>query len=93
MRNVPEGSRICVQTQVGRLGLEHCDPHNTDFKIFASEYPDGCGLVGLEQRNSQRSSDFDYYVVNFKCSYFLGGQVDRVPEYFCFLKYKTPVSK
>ena len=28
MRNVPEGSRICVQTQVGRLGSEHCDPRN-----------------------------------------------------------------
>ena len=28
VRNVPKGSRICGQTQVGRLGLEHCDPHH-----------------------------------------------------------------
>ena len=31
MRNVPKGSRICVQTQVGRLDSEHCDPHSIVF--------------------------------------------------------------
>ena len=32
MRNVPEGSRICVQTQVGRLGSKHCDPQEPFFQ-------------------------------------------------------------